>query len=186
MLVGYCRTSTIDQLAGFEAQRRDLEAAGCERVFAEQTSSIGKRDELAEALAFVRAGDVFFVVTRLDRLARSVADLTRIVQQLEGKGVSLKIIGMGIDTSTSNGKLMLNVLGAVAQFEREVMLERQREGIQKAKGEGRYTGRKPTARAKSPQIIALAEKGLAKERIAKELGVGVASVYRVLAAAAAA
>lgn len=78
---------------------------------------------------------------------------------------------------------MLNVLGAVAQFEREVMLERQREGIAKAKGEGKYKGRAPTARAKSGEIIALANKGMSKERIAKEVGVGVASVYRALHAA---
>jgi|SRR4051794_10435544 len=185
MLVGYCRTSTIDQLAGFEAQRRDLEAAGCTRIFAEQTSSVGTRDKLNEALAFVREGDTL-IVTRLDRLARSVAHLSKIVEQLEAKGVSLKILSMGLDTSTSNGRLMLNVFGAVAQFEREVMLERQLEGIAKAKADGKYKGRAPTARAKSPQIIELANQGMAKERIAKTVGVGVASVYRALQAAQAA
>ncbi len=182
MKVGYARTSTIDQVAGFEGQRRELEAAGCERIFAEQTSSIGKRSKLDEALAFVRQGDTL-IVTRLDRLARSVAHLSKLVEQLEAKGVALKILSMGLDTSTSNGRLMLNVFGAVAQFEREVMLERQREGIAKAKGEGKYKGRAPTARAKSAQIIALANDGVAKERIAKQVGVGVASVYRVLAGA---
>jgi DNA invertase Pin-like site-specific DNA recombinase len=183
MIVGYARTSTVEQQAGFEAQCRDLKTAGAERIFEEQVSSVGKRAKLDEALSFVRSGDAF-VVTKLDRLARSVAHLTQIVHQLEAKGVSLKIIGMGLDTSTPNGKLMLNVLGAVAQFEREVMLERQREGIAKAKGDGKYKGRAPTARAKSADIIALAKEGMTKEKIAKRVGVGVASVYRVLRVAA--
>src|SRR4051812_47712530 len=127
MIVGYARTSTIDQVAGFEAQRRDLEAAGCERIFAEQVSSIGKRGKLEDGLAFVRAGDVF-VVTKLDRLARSVAHLTRIVETLREKGVTLRILGLGLDTSTSTGRVMLNLLGSIAEFERDIMLERQREG----------------------------------------------------------
>jgi DNA invertase Pin-like site-specific DNA recombinase len=87
---------------------------------------------------------------------------------------------MGIDTGTPTGRLMLNVIGSVAQFEREVMLERQREGIRKAKGEGRYKGRAPTARAKAGEIVKLAGEGMTKEKIAGTLGVGVASVYRVL------
>jgi DNA invertase Pin-like site-specific DNA recombinase len=183
--IGYCRTSTLDQVAGLQAQLGDLEAAGCERIFREQVSSVAKRNQLDEAMAFARDGDIF-IVTKLDRLARSVADLVRIVDQLKAKGVALRILALGIDTTTTTGKLMLNLLGSIAEFEREVMLERQREGIAKAKGEGKYKGRAPTARAKSAQIIALAKEGKSKERIAKEVGVGVASVYRVLASAAAA
>ena len=85
-----------------------------------------------------------------------------------------------IDTGTPTGRLMLNVIGSVAQFEREVMLERQREGIRKAKGEGKYKGRAPTARAKSEEIVKLAVEGWTRQKIAGELGVDVASVYRVL------
>jgi DNA invertase Pin-like site-specific DNA recombinase len=182
MFVGYARTSTTEQEAGLEAQRRDLAAIGVERVFAEQTSSVGARPQLEAALDFIRAGDVL-VVSKLDRLARSVRDLCEIVATIEGKGASLRILAMSLDTATSTGRLMLNVFGSVGQFEREMMLERQREGIAKAKGEGRYRGRKPTARAKSAEIVRLAGEGMTREAIAAKLGVGVASVYRVLAEA---
>jgi DNA invertase Pin-like site-specific DNA recombinase len=182
MIVGYARTSTVEQIAGFAAQERDLRAAGVEKVFAEQVSSVASRAQLDDALDFIRAGDVF-VVTKLDRLARSVADLCGIVKRIEAKGAALRIMAIGLDTSTSTGKLMLNVLASVAQFEREVMLERQREGIAKAKGEGRYKGRAPTARAKSADVLRLASEGMTREAIAARLGIGVASVYRVLRAA---
>jgi DNA invertase Pin-like site-specific DNA recombinase len=183
VIVGYARTSTVEQIAGFEAQERDLRAAGVEKVFAEQVSSVASRAQLEAALDFIRAGDVF-VVTKLDRLARSVADLCAIVKRIEAKGAALRILAIGLDTSTSTGKLMLNVLASVAQFEREVMLERQREGIAKAKGQGKYKGRAPTARAKTPDVHRLAAEGLTREAIAAQLNIGVASVYRVLRAAA--
>jgi DNA invertase Pin-like site-specific DNA recombinase len=180
MLIGYARVSTAEQDAGFEAQERDLKAAGVQRMFSERTSAVGQRKALEEALDFAREGDAI-VVTKLDRLARSVADLVRIVERLTKKGVGLRILAMGVDTATPTGKLVLNVLGAIGQFEREVMLERQREGVAKAKAEGKYKGRKPTARAKSDDIIKLAGEGVKREDIAKRLGVGVASVYRALA-----
>jgi DNA invertase Pin-like site-specific DNA recombinase len=182
MLIGYARTSTADQIAGLEAQERDLLAEGCERLWREQTSSVGPRNALEEAISFARSGDSL-VVTKICRLARSVADLVAIIDRLEKKGVSLRILSMGIDTATPTGRLMLNLLGSISQFEREVMLERQREGVAKAKSEGKYKGRKPTARAKSEQILELDRKGLSREGIAAQLGIGVASVYRVLKAA---
>jgi len=180
MLIGYARVSTVEQDAGFEAQERDLKAAGVQRMFSERTSAVGQRKALEEALDFAREGDAI-VVTKLDRLARSVADLVRIVERLTKKGVGLRILAMGIDTATPTGKLVLNVLGTIGQFEREVMLERQREGIAKAAAEGKYKGRKPTARAKSADIIKLAGEGMKREDIASRLNVGVASVYRALA-----
>jgi DNA invertase Pin-like site-specific DNA recombinase len=180
MLIGYARVSTVEQDAGFEAQERDLKAAGIQRMFSERTSAVGQRKALEEALDFAREGDAI-VVTKLDRLARSVADLVRIVERLTKKGVGLRILAMGVDTATPTGKLVLNVLGAIGQFEREVMLERQREGIAKAAAEGKYKGRKPTARAKSADIIKLAGEGMKREDIASRLKVGVASVYRALA-----
>ena len=122
------------------------------------------------------------MVTRLDRLARSVGHLAELVKRLERKKVSLRILGMGVDTGTPTGRLMVNLLGSIAQFEREVMLERQREGIARAKAEGKYRGRAPTARAQASAIIKLAAAGTTKARIAEELGIGVASVYRVLSA----
>jgi DNA invertase Pin-like site-specific DNA recombinase len=109
--------------------------------------------------------------------------LVAIIDRLEKKRVSLRILSMGIDTATPTGRLMLNLLGSISQFEREVMLERQREGVAKAKAEGKYKGRKPTARAKSDQILELDRQGLSREGIAEQVGVGVASVYRVLKAA---
>ncbi len=106
------------------------------------------------ALDFCREGDTL-VVTKLDRLARNVAHLGAILEQLTAKGVALRILSIGVDTATPTGTLMLNVMGSVAQFEREMMLERQREGIAKAKSEGRYKGRKPTARARAGEVLAL-------------------------------
>src|SRR5215207_406446 len=179
MLVGYARTSTLEQEAGLEVQQRALADLGCERVFAEQTSSVGPRKVLDEALEFVRSGDTF-VVTKLDRLARSVPHMWEIVQRLQARGVALRIVNLGIDTATPTGKLMLNVLGGVAEFEREMMLERQREGIQKAKAESKYKGRKPTARAKAEEIKRLASEGLSMGQIAARLGIGKGSGHRAL------
>lgn len=180
MIVGYARTSTTEQAAGLAAQERDLRAAGVEKIFAEQTSSIGERDALEAAIGFVRDGDLL-IVTKLDRLCRSVADMGVIVDRLQAKGVGLRILAMNFDTTTASGKLMLNVLGSVAQFEREIMLERQREGIAKAKSEGKYKGRKPTARAKADDVRRMAAEGLTRDAIAAQVGIGVASVYRILA-----
>lgn len=180
MRVGYARTSTLEQVAGLEAQKKELTAAGCEKVYVEQTSSIGPRQQLEAALEFVREGDSL-VVTKLDRLARSVVHLGQIVADLEQRGVGLHVLNLNLDTNTATGKLMLNVVGAVAQFEREMMLERQREGIAKAKAEGKYKGRKPTARSRAAEIRELAESGLSRAKIAQEIGVSERSVYRVLA-----
>lgn len=181
MLVGYARTSTLDQKAGLEGQERELKAAGCDRLFIEQVSSVDvtAREKLAEALSFVREGDTL-VVTKLDRLARSVAHLLEILDTLTDRGAALRILNMGIDTSTPTGKLMLTVLGGVAEFEREIMLERQREGIAKAKAAGKYKGRKATARAKADEVLKLHREGVGGTEIAKRLKIGRASVYRIL------
>jgi DNA invertase Pin-like site-specific DNA recombinase len=183
MLVGYGRTSTTDQEAGIEAQERDLQAVGCQKLFIEQVSSVGKREQLEDALDYVREGDTL-VITKLDRLARSVGDLLEIVARLEAKKVGLRVLSMScgqpLDTGTAIGKLMLAVIGAVGQFEREMMLERQREGIAKAKRDGRYKGRVPTARRQTAEIIRLKSEGVRPSEIAAKLGIGRASVYRVL------
>lgn len=181
MLIGYARTSTLDQKAGIDAQVRDLNAVGCDKVFQEQVSSVDvvNREQLAVALEFIREGDTL-VVTKLDRLARSVAHLLSVLDALKAKGAELRILNMGIDTGTPTGKLMLTMLGGVAEFEREIMLERQREGIAKAKAEGKYKGRKPTAQAKAEEVKALVAQGIGGTEIAKRLGIGRASVYRIL------
>src|SRR5262249_46819764 len=151
MQIGYARSSTVDQEAGFQAQIKSLKTVGCDKVFAEQVSSLAEREQLEAALDYARDGDTI-VVTKLDRLARSVSHLVAIGARLEAKGIALKVLEQAIDTSTSTGRLMFNMLGAIAQFERELMLERQREGIAKAKAEGKYRGRAPTARAKTPEV----------------------------------
>ena len=179
MLVGYARTSTTEQAAGLEAQQRDLKASGCEELFEEQVSSVQRREELEKALKFVRKGDTL-VVTKLDRLARSVPDLVKIMGRLEEKGASLRILAMNLDTNTPTGRLLINLVGSIAQFEREIMLERQREGIAKAKDEGKYKGRAKTARAKTDDVMALYKAGKGASEIAEEVGIGRASVYRIL------
>ena len=135
MLVGYARTSTADQKAGLEAQVGALKAAGCEELFVEQVSSVQHREELEKVLKFVRKGDTL-VVTKLDRLARSISDLVRIIELLEEKQATLRILAMNLDTNTPTGRLLLNLVGSVAQFEREIMLERQREGVARQRRKG--------------------------------------------------
>ena len=167
-IIGYARTSTADQKAGLEAQCAELEAAGCSKVYSEQVSSVAKgRPKLEAALDYVREGDVL-MVTKLDRLARSVADMVKITEQLTAKGVTLRILAMNLDTSTPTGKLLMNLMGSVAEFEREIMLERQREGVVKAKAAGKYTGRQPTARRKADDVIRLKGDGKTAEQIACE------------------
>lgn len=182
MLVGYSRTSTVEQIAGFEAQLRDLHRIGCEEVFQEQVSSVAQRAELDNALKFVRKGDTL-VVTKLDRLARSTQHLLKIVEELEAKGVSLRILDFGgaeVDTQSPSGKLMLTMFAAMAQFERETMLSRQREGIAKAKAAGRYKGRAPVPTEQVRRVKLLKAEGLKASEIAKQLSLGRSTVYRLI------
>ncbi len=182
MRIGYARTSTLDQVAGFEAQERELATAGVERIYKEQVSSVAARPELEKMLADLRQGDVL-VVTKLDRLARSVHHLGEILKHLDKVGAGLNILGMGIDSTTAGGRLMLNVLGSVAQFEREMMLERQREGIDKAKREGKYKGRKPKGLPLQEQILEMKADGKGDTEIGRLLGIDRATVFRARKAA---
>ena len=185
MLIGIARTSTLEQKAGLEAQLRELEAYGCEKIYQEQVSSVAERDQLNAALSSLRSGDKL-VVTKLDRLARSVKHLGEIIDTINKADASLVILDMGgtaIDTSNPTGKLILNVMSSVAQFEREMMLERQREGIAKAKAEGKYKGRKPTARAKTEMVLLAKKQGLSPTQIMRDLGISKTSYYRILEAA---
>lgn len=186
MLVGYARTSTIEQEAGLEAQDRDLRRFGCTKIWAEQVSSVAPtRPQLTAVLDYVRDGDTL-VVSKLDRLARSTANLLAINSQLEDKGVGLVVLSMGggdkLDTRTPTGKLMLTMLGAIAEFERGLMLERQREGIRKAAEAGKYKGRAPTARRKAALVRKLRADGMKPTDIAEQAQISRASVYRLLAA----
>lgn len=179
MLVGYARVSSVGQ--SLEVQLEQLKAAGCERTFAEKKSgrSAADRDQLREALAFVREGDAL-VVTRIDRLARSVGDLQDVVKALKAKGAALKATEQSVDTSTAAGKAFLDMLGVFAEFEATLRAERQRDGIEKAKANGVYKGRPP--KLERGRILELRAKGVRPSEIARQLKIGRASVYRALSA----
>jgi DNA invertase Pin-like site-specific DNA recombinase len=182
MIIGLARTSTLEQVAGLEAQIRDLEAYGCEKLFTEQVSSVAEREQLDAALGALRPDDKL-VVTKLDRLARSVQHLGQIIERVSSAEASLVILDMGgtaVDTSNATGKLILNVMSSVSQFEREMMLERQREGIAKAKAEGKYKGRKPTARAKTDMVKLALGQGISKAQICRDLDISKTSLYRII------
>jgi DNA invertase Pin-like site-specific DNA recombinase len=129
----------------------------------------------------VRSGDVF-VVTKIDRLAKSLTELLRIAEDLERRSIELRVLATPALTGPT-GKLMLSVIGAVAEFERAIMLERQREGIASAKAAGKYKGRAPTARRQADEIKRLAGEGVTKAAIADQLGVSQRSVFRMLSRA---
>jgi DNA invertase Pin-like site-specific DNA recombinase len=182
MLIGYARTSTVDQQAGFEAQLVELNTYGCERTYQEQVSAVATRTQLEAAIDMLRAGDKL-VVTKLDRLARSVAHMGELLEQIEAKGAGLVILSMGnerVDTSTATGKLILNMMVSVAQFEREMMKERQVEGIRRAQAEGKYKGRIPKAMNQADKVKALVAAGVDRVKIQEQLGMSKASYYRCL------
>lgn len=180
-LVGYARVSTLDQDHTTQIER--LEKAGCTKIFSEKKSGTTQngRTALDECLNYIREGDTL-VFTKIDRLARSSRDLQNLVHDLEEKGVSIMALDQAIDTRTPHGKAFLGMLAVFAEFETNIRKERQLEGIAKAKEEGVYTGRKPTAQAKKGEIERLLEQGLSKPKIAEALGMSVASVYNVLKA----
>ena len=175
-MYGYARVSSEGQ--DLEIQVEVLKRAGCEIVRSEKVSGTSKegRSELQNIMDFVRSGDTL-VVTRIDRLARSVKDLQEIVYELRSKGVSLKATEQPIDTGTPAGKAFLDMLGVFAEFETSLRKERQMEGIAKAKVKGVYKGRKPSIDFDA--VTELRDKGLGATAIAKELGIGRASVYRL-------
>lgn len=174
---GYARVSTTDQ--DLTIQIEALQKAGCDLVREEKVSGTSRngRKELDTLMQFMRSGDTL-LVTRIDRLARSIGDLQDIVRELKAKGVSLKAIEQPIDTGTAAGKAFLDMLGVFAEFETNLRKERQLEGIAKAKAAGVYTGRKPTIDA--DRVKAMHADGISPTKIASELGIGRASVYRVI------
>jgi len=175
---GYARVSTTDQ--DLTIQEEALRAAGCETIRAEKKSGTSRegRSELETLMEFLREGDVL-VVTRIDRLARAIRDIQNIVHDLTARGVALRATEQPIDTSSAAGKAFLDMLGVFAEFETNIRKERQVEGIAKAKAKGVYKGRK--ASINTDAVKALKEQGMGASAIAKELGIGRASVYRVLA-----
>ena len=179
-LVGYARVSTADQ--DYELQVEALKKAGCKKIFSEKKTgtTIKERSELQQCIEYLREGDTL-VVTRIDRLARSLRDLQNLVHDLKNDGIELKALEQPIDTGTAAGKAFLDMLGVFAEFETNLRRERQLEGIAKAKKEGKYKGRKPTAKKKAAQVLNMIQQGKTRQKVADELGIGVASVYRILA-----
>jgi DNA invertase Pin-like site-specific DNA recombinase len=177
--IGYARVSTTDQ--DLSIQETALEAAGCEVVRAEKKSgtSTQGRDELRTVLDFLRRGDVL-MVTRIDRLARSIGDLQDIVRQVKARGASLRATEQPIDTSSAPGECFLDMLGVFAEFETNLRRERQLEGIAKAKAEGAYKGRPPSIDPAKVRELKAREMG--GTEIARTLKIARASVYRMLAA----
>lgn len=176
-IYGYARVSTKDQ--DLSIQKKALKAAGAESIFDDVGSGTTTegRFNLLLLRQFLRKGDTL-IVTRIDRLARSIADLSNIVREFQQKGVSLKATEQPIDTSSAAGKAFLDMLGVFAEFETNLRKERQMEGIAAAKADGRYKGRKPTIDAEQIKRLMAAGKGATE--IAKELKIGRASVYRYL------
>jgi DNA invertase Pin-like site-specific DNA recombinase len=176
-LFGYARVSSAGQ--SLEIQEKALTDAGCITVFAEKVSGTSRngRSELARIMAILRSGDTL-VVTRLDRLARSMSDLLQITGELEEKGASLRCLEQPFDTSGPMGKLIRNLLGSIAEFETELRRERQAEGIAAAKGKGVYKGRVPTISRE--EVQRLKASGMQISTIAKQLKISRQSVYRVL------
>lgn len=180
--VGYARISPISQSADLEAQAKDLAVAGCHRIFREEiVSSDPSRPQMNNALDVIGSGDTL-VVTKLDRLARSMADLMDILARLKVKGAQLRVLALNLDTGTPQGELMVDMMRSIAQFERDLVIERQREGIAKAKIEGRFVGRAPTARRKTDEVMRLSEQGHKARAIANQLKISETSVFRILRA----
>ncbi|MGY4351464.1 DNA invertase Pin-like site-specific DNA recombinase [Bradyrhizobium sp. GM7.3] len=175
--IGYARVSTTDQ--NLDVQENALHAAGCDLIRSEKRSgtTTAGREELRTVLDFLRAGDVL-MVTRIDRLARSIGDLQDIVRTVRARGASLKATEQPIDTSTAAGKCFLDMLGVFAEFETNLRRERQLEGIAEAKARGVYQGRK--ASIDTAKVRALKADGMGASAIAKALKIGRASVYRAL------
>jgi DNA invertase Pin-like site-specific DNA recombinase len=178
--IGYGRVSTLDQHASI--QRDLLEAAGCERVFLDEGISGARatRPELDKCLDYLRPGDVL-VVTKLDRLGRSVKNLIELAENLRERGIGLVATQQQIDTTTSTGKLLFTMLAAIAEFERDLITERTRDGLAAARAQGKVGGR-PAVVDRDKLDIALARKarGESPAKIAKELGVGRSTLYRAL------
>ena len=182
MIIGYARVSSTGQ--NLDVQIEKLTKAGCEKIFQEKESgkSADNRIELNNATEFVREGDVL-VITKLDRLARSINDLTSITDELNKKGAGFIVVDKDIDTTTPTGKLLFNILGSLAEFERDLIKARCAEGIERAKANGVKLGRKPSITEETIQSIKaeLANQNMGKAEIAKKHGVSRQTVYRLIA-----
>ena len=176
-VMGYARVSTAGQ--SLDVQIEQLKAAGCTKIFSEKESGAkNDRPRLAALLECVDPGDVV-ICSKLDRIARSSRHLLQVVDELKEKGAEFKVLNSPIDTSSAHGKLQLQILAAFAEFELAIQKERRREGIEDAKAKGVYVGRQPTAKKQTAAVLELVAQGVSKLEIAKRLGIGKSSVYRI-------
>lgn len=177
-LFGYLRPFVNED--SVQEQLGQLKSSGASKIYQEKPSRKKPgATQLKQLLSDLQAGDTL-VVTSLSRIAHNTKHLLEILETLKTTGVTIRVLDCGIDTSTSQGEVITLLLGAIVDFERDIVRERQSAGIARAKKEGLYKGRKPTARAKADKVMALVEQGLTRQKIADELGIGVASVYRIL------
>lgn len=180
MKIGIARVSTRDQNP--EAQEDALNAAGCDRVFTDKASGkLARRPELDKALLMARDGDEI-VVTKLDRLGRSLANLIELAKELEERGIGLVVLDQGIDTSTAVGRMFFHILGAIAEFEHALMTERTHEGLAAARARGRVGGRKPKLGPRQKSMVReMYDSGdYTVQKIADEFGVTRPTIYRHL------
>ena len=183
--IGYIRVSSLDQNPA--RQREQLQELSLDRIYEDHASgkNTSERPELKAMLEYIRSGDELYV-TSMDRLARNLEDLLRIVRQLNDKGVAVHFLkehqSITADGAGSMSRLILGVMGAVAEFERELIRERQREGIALAKERGAYKGRKPTDKAKIEQALALIQDGIPKSKAACKVGIARATLYKYIKA----
>ena len=162
------------------AQLELLHKAGCQEIFKEKLSgSDSGRPELRKMLDYIRKGDTV-TVTKLDRLARSTKDLLGIAEEIKKKGADFEVLNINLDTKTPTGQLMLTMLAAIAEFEKGIMLERQREGISVAKDGGKYKGRKPIEETKLQQVQALVDGGTSVSKAVSEVGIGRRTYYKAI------
>ena len=176
---GYARCSTADQ--HLDGQIEQLTAVGCTKIYQEKVSGSkagATRPQLAAMLSAAQPGDVV-VVCKIDRIARSTRDLLNMLGDMESAGVVFKALNSPLDTSTSEGKMMMQMLGVIAEFERNLLLDRQKDGIRRAKAEGKYTGREPTARRQTDEVLLMLDMGVTRVAVARALGVSESSVYRI-------
>jgi DNA invertase Pin-like site-specific DNA recombinase len=187
-VLGYARTSTADQAAGLNAQKRDLEAAGATRIYSEQLSGKSReRPQLDAALDYLRDGDTF-LATKIDRVARSAKDLLAIVDQVRGRGATFRVLNPSSlilapgDNQDPFAEFTLQLFGALAQMEVAVMKERQREGIREGQEAGKFVGRQPTAQKKASAFLEAVAAGMDPTAAAKSVEISRASAFRILKA----
>ncbi len=175
--IGYARVSSTGQK--LDVQRELLEKEGCNSIFEEKVSGANlERPELTLLLKTIRKGDVV-VVSKLDRLARSMVDFWNVYNEIKEKGASLKILNMGLDTNSSQGRLMMGILSSVAEFERELIKERQADGIAKAKASGKHLGRPKLTDEIKTQVMTMLKSGSTKKAISEEMNLGMSTIYKI-------